>query len=104
MTTEYKKALDKVNEHISYCNRQLENTWILNNDNEKIENIKEAILFHNTLSNAMRIAHALMQEPSEEMRIAAIESYNQNGNFALVSHFKAMRDQMLKEALNESKK
>lgn len=49
------------------------------------------------IEHALKIADKLMQEPSEGMTDAAINSYAENGKFALVSHFKAMRDQMLKE-------
>lgn len=89
--TEYKDALDR----FEYADYQSESPcWV---DAKKLLGNST----YDTIRRALRIAHELMQEPSEEMTKKAIESYNQNGKFALVSHYKAMRDQLLKEVNND---
>lgn len=45
---------------------------------------------HLTVLSALRFTLAAMDKPSDEVIQAGITSYNENGNFALVSHFKAM--------------
>lgn len=49
---------------------------------------------------ALKLAAKVMQEPSHTMLDAAIKSYNQNGQFALQSHFTAMISQACKEVEN----
>lgn len=45
---------------------------------------------YDAIKSALRFTLAAMDALSNEVIQAGITSYNENGNFALVSHFKAM--------------
>lgn len=49
------------------------------------------------IESALKLAAKVTSEPSEGMIKAAISSYNNNGEFALVTHFKAMVSQAMGE-------
>ena len=50
-----------------------------------------------TIRTALLVYKKLMDEPSNRMIDVAIDSYGKNGDLALVTHFKAMRDQLIRE-------
>ena len=49
------------------------------------------------IRHALLIADRLMGNQSQETIQAGINSYNMNGQFAILQHFKSMRDQLVKE-------